>query len=86
MTDHIPVIQVDYFFVRTDGNTKLFTCLSAIDNTFKRAIGIAVSAKGRSDAYAVKALENFTKRLGFERVYLQTDPENSAMDVVRAVN
>ena len=42
-------------------------------------------AQAGRDRYAVQMLEYFCRQLGLERAFLQTDPENAAIDFVNTV-
>ena len=77
-----PVVQLDYCFARFGPGDPQVPVLCAIDNVYHRSMAVWCDRKGSRDNYAVKAVEEFCKSLGFEKVLLQTDPENSAIDVV----
>jgi hypothetical protein len=81
----LPVIQIDYFFVRTDQDMILAKGLSAIDSVYGRTLAVDCQQKGASDKSAVKQLVNYTRSLGFERAHLQHDKENSITEVANAV-
>ena len=81
----LPVIQIDYFFVRTDQDRILAKGLSAIDSVYGRTLAVDCQQKGASDKGAVRQLTNYTRSLGFERAHIQHDKENSITDVANAV-
>ena len=59
--------------------------LCAVDNVYHRSMAFWCDRKGSRDAYAVKAVQEFCESLGFEKIILQTDSENSAVDVAHEV-
>ena len=81
----LPVIQIDYFFVRTDQDMILAKGLSAVDSVYGRTLAVDCQQKGAGDKGAVKQLVNYIRSLGFERAHLQHDKENSISEVANAV-
>ena len=68
------------FFMRSGPQTPLRTCMSAVDSVRGRILAVALQGKDRKDKYVVKMLVGFSRLLGLERAFLQTDPENAAID------
>ena len=81
----LPVVQIDYFFVKANESEELVKGLTAVDDVYGRLVAIPCSQKGRQDTYAVQSLIRFCQSLGFERFFIRADSENSSVDVAKAV-
>ena len=77
--------RVDYFFMRSGPQAPLRTCMPAVDPVWCRSLPVALQGKGRKEKCAVKMLEDFCQQVWLERAFLQTDPENAAIDNVNVV-
>ena len=66
--EHIPVIEFDYNFIgaQTESEKKV-TMLVAIDSVHSSITAPTVRKKGSGDEYAMQALLNYVKQLGFRR-------------------
>ena len=78
-------IQCDYFFLSVVKGGTQIKVLNAVDSVYKRRRAIPVEFKGRSDAYAVRALKQFVRSLGHLTIIWRGDPEHSLMDVLNSV-
>ena len=59
--------------------------IQVVDSKYGRGMAVKCVTKGSQDECAVKALENFCRRLGVEKFFLHSDPEHSIQDVVGKV-
>ena len=80
-----PKIQDGRSFTRSGPNAPLRTCMSAVDSVWSCSLAVALQSKGRQDMYAVKMLDDFSRQLGLDRVFLQAEPETQPLTVVNAV-
>jgi len=96
----VPVIQIDYHFLKDDGEeleindttgkTERFkelyaTTLAVVDCDTAAPLQITLPAKGGNTEYAVACIEAFARRLGHQNVRLRSDGEPSIKQLAAAV-
>lgn len=82
--EELPRIEFDYCFPSSKSGDKL-TALNAVDVRTGSCCSVCCRAKGASDEYTVRSLQNFIDSLGWTAVRLRYDHEPCTRDVARAV-
>eukprot|EP00971_Amphidinium_carterae_P131715 2609006-Amphidinium_carterae.1 len=77
----IPVIQIDYCFLKSREQEQQHTVMIGIDSVYAMTFAVSCQQKGSGDSYAMGCLEAYCRMLSFEECYLQCDPEPSMCEV-----
>eukprot|EP00959_Pyramimonas_sp_CCMP1952_P472046 9499411-Pyramimonas_sp.AAC.1 len=81
-----PVVQLDYFFVKTAEDANVITCISIIIVSPGYGACTQVKNKGSSDTHAIDFIIKHLEHAGFTNtIVVQTDDETSIKDVARVV-
>eukprot|EP00971_Amphidinium_carterae_P336757 6473294-Amphidinium_carterae.2 len=81
--DPMPIVHVDYMFVKADVSEQVVCFVSMCDSAFKRC-HVARVQKG-NDKFAVHSLVTFVRQLGHVRLIIQCDSEHSVKKLVDVV-